>query len=449
MRTPTIAAAVVATTVAFGGAASAYAETITFTGSGGAVPDGNPAGALFEISVPDTRSIRAAGNNVTLTLIGVRTPATGWIHPVGGLVDFAATLEHVGSGAPRSVFTNVLNQGNFICLAGLDGTYTFRSGEPTTLRSQCGSGGVGSQPGLIPPGTYRTTAPDDTTDSGLSSAWNAQPAAGRWRLHISDTNVNTVGGQFVMNSTWTWRLDIEVEPRATPTPSPSNPQFPSAAFADCPTATANLIHGTLASESIVGTPRADRIFAGTGNDIVDGLAGSDCIDLGPGTDGGQGGDGNDLIVGGLGADRMSGNLGNDRLRGGSAGDRLIGGFGNDRLHGQSGSDRINAERGRDRVNGGSSNDVISAGSSGDRVAGDQGNDRINGNSGSDSLSGNSGNDRITGSSGLDRLSGNSGNDRISARDGRRDRVNCGRGRDSVVADRADRVAPSCELVRRR
>lgn len=35
---------------------------------------------------------------------------------------------------------------------------------------------------------------------------------------------------------------------------------------------------TAASESINGTPRADRIFADTGNDTVDGLAGNDCID---------------------------------------------------------------------------------------------------------------------------------------------------------------------------
>ena len=238
---------------------------------------------------------------------------------------------------------------------------------------------------------------------------------------------------------------------ATPAPRPTSPgpaAVPSA-FADCPSSTANVIRGTAASNSIVGTRFADRIFAGTGNDTVDGLAANDCIDLGPGTDRGQGGDGDDLIVGGLGADRISGNLGADRLRGGSSADRLIGGFGNDRLHGQSGADRINAERGRDRVNGGSSNDVISAGSSGDRVAGDQGNDRINGNSGNDSLSGNSGNDRISGSTGADRLSGNGGNDRINARDGRRDRVNCGRGRDSVVADRADRVSRNCERVRRR
>ncbi|MDQ4047797.1 MAG: hypothetical protein M3131_00200 [Actinomycetota bacterium] len=239
---------------------------------------------------------------------------------------------------------------------------------------------------------------------------------------------------------------VPPRPPAPPNPLPVNPAAP---FADCPSSTANVISGSSASERINGTPRADRIFAGTGNDVVDGLAADDCIDLGPGTDRGQGGDGHDLILGGLGSDRMSGNRGNDRLRGGSSGDRLIGGFGSDRLHGQSGADRISGERGLDRINGGSSGDVISAGSSGDRVAGDQGNDRINGNSGADLLKGNSGHDRITGSTGTDRIAGGSGNDRVNSRDGRRDRVNCGRGRDRVSADRFDVVARNCERVRGR
>ena len=98
----------------------------------------------------------------------------------------------------------------FICVAGLNGTYTFRSGEPTTLQGQCGAGNVFNQPALIPPGTYRTTDPSDVTDSNLSSAWNSQPLAGTWRLRVSDTNINTGFNQFVMNTTWTWRLDIEV-----------------------------------------------------------------------------------------------------------------------------------------------------------------------------------------------------------------------------------------------
>ena len=234
-------------------------------------------------------------------------------------------------------------------------------------------------------------------------------------------------------------------------PTPPNPQpQPPSAFADCPALSANVIRGTIASESINGTPRGDRIFAGTGNDVVDGLAGNDCIDLGPGADSGQGGLGADLLLGGLGEDRMAGSSGNDRVLGGASADRLNGGFGNDRLHGQAGKDNLRGSRGRDRINGGSSNDVISGGSSADRVAGDQGSDRINGNSSNDVLKGNSGNDRIKGSTGRDRISGGGGSDRLDARDGRGgDRVACGIGRDSVIADRGDRVGRDCERVIRR
>ena len=190
------------------------AVVISFTGSGGAVPDGSATGATFDIPISDPRLIAASGNNVTLTLIGVDTTQTagGAFTGFGGLVDFTATLEHVGFGDPQFVFDRVLNLQGLICIAGLEGTYTFQSGAPIPLQSQC-AGNVGPpspQPMVIPPGTYRATLPDDVTDSNLSSFWNGQPVAGTWRLFISDQNVNTGPGQFVMNTTWTWQLDIEV-----------------------------------------------------------------------------------------------------------------------------------------------------------------------------------------------------------------------------------------------
>jgi len=218
----------------------------------------------------------------------------------------------------------------------------------------------------------------------------------------------------------------------------------------CPSASsASVIRGTAANNRITGTLRADRIFAAGGNDVVDALAGNDCVDLGTGADRGEGGPGSDSMTGGSGKDRVSGSSGNDRLRGGPGNDRLtagrgndrafgdsgndvvLGSFGNDRLHGVSGNDRLSGSRGRDSINGGSGRDRIAGGSSADRISGDRGNDRLDGNSGSD------------------RINGNSGNDRIGARDGKRDRINCGTGRDTVIADRIDRVAHNCERVRRR
>jgi hypothetical protein len=48
---------------------------------------------------------------------------------------------------------------------------------------------------------------------------------------------------------------------------------------------------------------------------------------------------------------------------------------------------------------------------------------------------------------LDRLKGNAGNDKLDAADRRRDRVNCGAGRDKATVDRKDRVSDNCEKVR--
>ena len=221
------------------------------------------------------------------------------------------------------------------------------------------------------------------------------------------------------------------------------------AFSGCPSLAANVIRGTRGANTITGTPRGDRIFADGGNDSVDSSEGGDCVDFGSGDDRGQSGSGADLLFGGSGNDRMSGNEGNDRLRGGAGADRLNGAFGDDILNGQSGRDRINGERGKDSIAGGSGADVIYAGSSGDRVSGAGGDDRIYGNSGDDRVAGNSGEDTITPGSGRDRVSGGSGRDRIGARDGKRDRISCGRGTDTVLADRRDRVARDCERVRRR
>lgn len=77
-----------------------------------------------------------------------------------------------------------------------------------------------------------------------------------------------------------------------------------------------------------------------------------------------------------------------------------------------------------------------------------GRDRLLGLGGADRLFGGPGNDTLNGGLGSDTLIGGDGNDTISARDGARDSVDCGRGRDVVVADRFDRVASNCEIVRR-
>ena len=82
------------------------------------------------------------------------------------------------------------------------------------------------------------------------------------------------------------------------------------------------------------------------------------------------------------------------------------------------------------------------------LMGGGGDDRLSGGAGADVLLGGAGNDRIDGGPGRDRLSGQGGDDIIRARDATQDVISCGPGRDTVIADRLDRIASDCETLRR-
>ena len=103
-------------------------------------------------------------------------------------------------------------------------------------------------------------------------------------------------------------------------------------------------------------------------------------------------------------------------------------------------------------------DTLTGTFAGDRLRGLRGNDRLNGAAGNDCLDGGRGGDRLNGGPGKDVLTGGpgrntyaagAGNDTVRARNGRRETVNCGKGRrDRAVVDRRDRVR-GCERVTRR
>jgi Ca2+-binding RTX toxin-like protein len=152
-----------------------------------------------------------------------------------------------------------------------------------------------------------------------------------------------------------------------------------------PKACGNTIRGTRDDDALRGTAFGDRIVAGDGADFVKALAGDDCL---------SGGAGVDVLDAGDGADRLDGSTGSDRMFGGAGDDRLVGGRGNDRLIGGPGDDTLAPGLGRDSVSGGG------------------------------------------------------GNDTINARDGLRETIDCGAGRDTVRADRSDRLK-GCERVTRR
>jgi Ca2+-binding RTX toxin-like protein len=118
--------------------------------------------------------------------------------------------------------------------------------------------------------------------------------------------------------------------------------------------------------------------------------------------------------------RRAGTPRGDTLTGTSAGDLILGLAGNDVLRGRGGDDCLSGGPGRDRLLGGP---------------------------GADRLDGGRGADRLDGGAGTNRYDAGPGNDVVRARNGRRELVACGAGRDRARVDRRDRVR-RCERVTR-
>jgi Ca2+-binding RTX toxin-like protein len=217
------------------------------------------------------------------------------------------------------------------------------------------------------------------------------------------------------------------------------------------------------ADTIGGNDRANRVYAGWGDDSVAGGAGDDTITLAAyndvgadavglethGTDEATCGPGFDTIY----LDERDRAAGGDcelvvlvldygyAYGGGPGADRIIADRGPAFVQGRGGDDRLGVTRFAGSV-------TIFGGDGDDRVAGNVSDDRLEGGTGDDSVLGAEGADRIVGNRGRDSLSGGAGGDTISARDGFTDTVRCGSGRDTVSADRRDRVARDCERVRR-
>jgi hypothetical protein len=119
--------------------------------------------------------------------------------------------------------------------------------------------------------------------------------------------------------------------------------------------------------------------------------------------------------------------------------RKVGGPRADRLNGGPSSDAIHGRAGNDRIRGLGGNDCL---------FGEGGNDQVWGGPGNDTVSGGKGSDQLYGGAGRDTVQGGLGRDRIFAVDRTRDVIACGGGRDTVRADRVDKIL-GCELVRRR
>jgi len=154
---------------------------------------------------------------------------------------------------------------------------------------------------------------------------------------------------------------------------------------------ATVIRGTSASETLAATAASTRLLGLEGHDRLTGGPGADCIDGGPG---------NDRIAGRAGADTLEGADGRDTITGSTGADVLSGGLGRDTLSGGAGPDRLS--------------DVAEA--------------------------------YAPAFAAPTRVAAGPGADRVDVANGARDSVNCGSGRDRVVADRQDRLE-GCERKR--
>jgi Ca2+-binding RTX toxin-like protein len=131
--------------------------------------------------------------------------------------------------------------------------------------------------------------------------------------------------------------------------------------------------------------RADRLFGGTGNDLIQGLGDNDIL---------YGNSGDDTLKGGSDRDQLFGQADNDLLIGGSGGDVLNGGVGDDRLYADS---QVSIESVRQQTQGsGLQGDWLSGGLGEDLLVGDVGNDVLLGGGGKDTLFGGAGDDVLAG-----------------------------------------------------
>jgi Ca2+-binding RTX toxin-like protein len=188
-----------------------------------------------------------------------------------------------------------------------------------------------------------------------------------------------------------------------------------------------------------------------------------CVGPGPGPNPGGATDGNDDLKGTAGADKLCGLLGNDRIDGLAGDDTLFGDLcdvtarlasaqaalgGDDKLFGGAGNDKLYGAAGKDTLDGGDGADKLYGGRGKDSLKGGAGNDTLDGGADPDTLDGGAGNDKLNGRGGKNKYKAGAGRDTVSARNGIRETVDCGSGKDSATVDRRDSVK-GCEKVKRK
>lgn len=143
-----------------------------------------------------------------------------------------------------------------------------------------------------------------------------------------------------------------------------------------------------------------------------------------------------MLEGTGGVDKLAGEDGEDEVRGLGGDDTVEGGLCDDEVYGGSGDDHVMGSGAMDTDEQG--DDALYGGPGKDDILGDAGDDVIHGESGDDFV--------LHGGNGEDILYGGDGEDLLDAGgDGQRDRLYCGNGRDTYVAEKIDVVADDCEI----
>ena len=189
------------------------------------------------------------------------------------------------------------------------------------------------------------------------------------------------------------------------------------------------------ADLLIGAPGSE--FAGrssAGAVYILGLAGRAapaCSAARAGSGAIRGTDGGDRLTGSPRRDGIVGYIGADCLAGAAGNDTLVGDPGDDRLGGGTGADRLFGGTGRDVLRGGPGRDFLAGGPQADDFFGGPGADRIDARG-----------------LGRDRVLAGTGGDFIRASDRALDVVDCGPGRDRIIADPGDRLR-GCERVTRK
>jgi Ca2+-binding RTX toxin-like protein len=224
----------------------------------------------------------------------------------------------------------------------------------------------------------------------------------------------------------------------------------------------DVLEGDAGDDVLDGAADDDQVLGGGGTDTLLGGSGKDDLAGGPGTDDLAGGDGDDTLhgsdvvpIGADSADKLNGGPGEDVLLGGPGDDELIGGAGADAISGEDGNDTVSYE-GRTTPIAVSFDGQPNDGAPGERdnvavdvenVVGGNVDDTLSGDARPNRLSAGEGDDSLKGFQGFDTLLGGKGIDVITARDGERDDIFCGAGRDLAIVDRHDRIR-GCDSVDR-